>query len=410
MSQPTNPTDAIIPAPADPPRATLPSVVSGPTQTPVPRVGVLCIHPAPYRDPVYRELAKRGHIQLLVMVLYSLDRGHREWELSPPDYPHMYLGHRLPPGKSEYIPWGILSTLRHAKFDVLVVPGYRRPATMLAIVYALWTRTPLIIEADSIRCLQPDRGWKRAVLRWLFRRAAALRVPGQAAREYMESYGAPPAKVCEGAYCLDVHALRQAIDRCRPERTAWRQTHGIPDDAFVFLTVANMIPSRRHQLLCQVLLRLAPETRAHLVIVGSGAERDTLRRLAQADAGGRIHILDPVPFDQLPILYAGSDAYVHSGTEPFATAMEIAALAGMPIVATDRIGYVDDLRVRGAAPLLSNLDDADALYANMARLLADPPLRADLGQRAQRAALTRTPPWAAEQLERTVLAIRHADA
>jgi phosphatidylinositol alpha 1,6-mannosyltransferase len=84
---------------------------------------------------------------------------------------------------------------------------------------------------------------------------------------------------------------------------------------------------------------------------------------------------------------------VHSGPfETFGQTIQEAAASGLPVVAPAAGGPVD-LVDDGATGYLVTPGDADALTAPVARLAADPALRARMGVAARRKVLGRT--WAA---------------
>ena len=56
------------------------------------RAGILCIHPAPYRDATLRDLQASSSIEVDVHMLYDQDVGHLEWKLGAPPYKYYTVG------------------------------------------------------------------------------------------------------------------------------------------------------------------------------------------------------------------------------------------------------------------------------------------------------------------------------
>lgn len=125
-----------------------------------------------------------------------------------------------------------------------------------------------------------------------------------------------------------------------------------------------------------------------LVITGGGPEADELR----AAIPGAVFLGERSGTD-LARIYASMDVFAHSGPfETFGQTIQEAAASGLPVVAPAAGGPVD-LIDDGATGYLVTPGDAAALAAPVARLAADPALRARMGLAARRKVLGRT--WAA---------------
>ena len=111
----------------------------------------------------------------------------------------------------------------------------------------------------------------------------------------------------------------------------------------------------------------------HFTIIGAGNARNELQTLAQ-NSGGAVIVLDPVAFDQVPILLAKS----HIGVLPFPDEEQFRVsspiklfeymASGMPILATRIVCHTD---VLGDAPFVFWAESAteDAFYEAIKRLV-----------------------------------------
>lgn len=127
-----------------------------------------------------------------------------------------------------------------------------------------------------------------------------------------------------------------------------------------------------------------------LAIVGDGpGMADTRRQLAE---------LAPVFLGQLSgaalrASYAAMDVFVHTGTEEtFGQTLQESAASGLPVVAP-RAGGPIDLVDHGTTGFLFEPDDASELRISIERLVADPGMRARMGEAGRRRVLGRS--WAA---------------
>jgi L-malate glycosyltransferase len=123
---------------------------------------------------------------------------------------------------------------------------------------------------------------------------------------------------------------------------------------------------------------VAPIANARLVIVGEGPERDTI--LAEAARCGMIDRLTMPGFLPRPQDYIGLfDIFaLSSNSEQFPISLIEAMAAGLPVVATD-VGDVTAMVPAENQAFVVAMEDELALSAALARLAADPTLRASLG-------------------------------
>jgi phosphatidylinositol alpha 1,6-mannosyltransferase len=124
-----------------------------------------------------------------------------------------------------------------------------------------------------------------------------------------------------------------------------------------------------------------------LVIVGAGPAEAMLRQ----------HIPDAIFLgerrgDELAAIYASLDVFVHSGPyETFGQTLQEAAASGLPVVAPAAGGPLD-LVEDGVTGYLVPPADPDAFTSAVARLAADPAMRAAFGTAGRRKVLGRTWP------------------
>jgi rhamnosyl/mannosyltransferase len=215
-------------------------------------------------------------------------------------------------------------------------------------------------------------------LRLLLRRAGRIAVASPA---YIESspFLAPVAEKCRVLpYGIDLEAfapspaVQQAADALRA-RHAPRP-------------ILTFVGKFRHYKGVDVLLAAMRTLDAHLLIIGSGPLEADLR--SQAEASG---ILDKVTFmgevsdaDKLVALYA-SDLFVLPSTnraEAFGIVLIEAMACGLPLVSTELgtgTSFVNQHEVTG---LVVPPNDAPALAAAIAQLLANPAWRSRLAAAA----------------------------
>lgn len=367
-----------------------------------PRVGIISIHPAPYRDSTLACLYRRKVVIVKVVTMYGIDQKHRFWNLAGVAYPNIFLGTHMNLGRRRGFHPRITSVLKKGAFDVIIIPGYQHITCWYAILYCLLTNTPFVFSLDT-RSDHVRARIKAAVTRALYRRAAAFWVPGKASREFLISQGVADERIFEGYYNLDAASIRKQQCSLRRKRSDLRSSVNIAQDRFVFLMVANAIGTRRHDLLLDSFSRVrAVCSDAYLLLVGTGTQELIKRRTSKGKESHGVQAIGPVGWDSLARFYAVADAYVHSGGEPYSTAVEYAAIVGLPIVTTFDVGAAKDYVIEGKTGYVVSSNDACALAEKMLCLAQDRELARRCGLRSGERARTFTADWAAQQIELAV--------
>jgi glycosyltransferase involved in cell wall biosynthesis len=140
-----------------------------------------------------------------------------------------------------------------------------------------------------------------------------------------------------------------------------------------------------------VLLQAMVMAGASLVIAGDGPLAGALR--ARADVLGladRVVFLSGLSDEAIRQLYRACDVFVLPSTErteAFGLVQVEAMACGLPVVSTDLPTGVPWVNAHGVTGLVVPPGDAGALADALRRLLADPALRAELGQAGRRRAV-----------------------
>jgi len=193
--------------------------------------------------------------------------------------------------------------------------------------------------------------------------------------------------VPHGAVRERIRVIPNGVDLApaRASRPEWRRRLGAPNGAVVVTSVAHFYPRKDHETLLEAwrrVLERANGTRDRLILVLAGrpeGRRELLEGLA-CDLGvdDRVHFAGDV--DDVAGLLAASDVGVLSSpTEGCSNAVLEKLAPGLPVVATDIPGIREALGSEDPW-LLPPPRDADALATALARVCADPALRARVGR------------------------------
>jgi len=209
----------------------------------------------------------------------------------------------------------------------------------------------------------------------LFRRADALHSISPQALQRAASLVAPARERFRVVPLgLDVAPLL-SLDRDRPGARALRERFGDP-----FLLFVGRL---RHYKGLHVLLDAMPRIAARLVIVGEGPKGAELREQARRlGLGDRVHFAGSVDDAGLhDHLAAAGIGLLPSSTptEAFGLAMVEYMAAGLPVISTELGTGTSHVNQDGVTGLIVPANDPGSLAGGIAKLLADPALRARMG-------------------------------
>lgn len=328
-----------------------------------PRIGVISEIPTPYRLPLYERIVDRSEVQLEVLFC-AQEEPDRPWNLGAglDRVPHRVLRGWSPTfrTRSETFVYeinpDIISVLRAASYDAIVIGGYSVFAEQAAIAYAKATRTPYLLHSESHH-LKPRRPAVRAAKRLLLGPivggAAAGLAVGTLASQYLESYGLDRARIRTVPNTIDIDAFAAAADRARANAASIRSELGLPSSFAVF--VGRLVAGKGVLELLDALRRLGPDA-PNVVVAGDGPLAPELA------AAPTVTHLGFQPTERLIELYALADrTVVPSRAETWGVSVNEALACGSPVVATDAVGAAYDLVQDGVNGYVVPEGDVDAL-------------------------------------------------
>jgi glycosyltransferase involved in cell wall biosynthesis len=159
-------------------------------------------------------------------------------------------------------------------------------------------------------------------------------------------------------YGRTAEVIAPPIETARFERLAGSAAEDAP-----LLLISALVPNKRVDLAVQAVAG----RRERLVIVGEGAERERLQRLA----GPNVEFQGWVSDRALEELIAGCRALVHPGVDDFGMVMAEALAAGKPVLAV-REGGAPDIVRSGETGILVDGATVEALRDGLDRLAGMP--------------------------------------
>jgi glycosyltransferase involved in cell wall biosynthesis len=238
----------------------------------------------------------------------------------------------------------LFKTMLRERPEYLICYGYTLKPQMVALLWAMVTRTPFAVIGDANYFADSAAGTKRVLkniwLRRITNSAAALVTVGTANRLFWEAYGARPAQLFEARFAVDNEFYAQASVSVQGEAARLRAQLGL-DGKIVFLFVGRLVKRKNVDLIIRAAQQIADKKIA-VVIAGSGEELEPLKTLA-ADYPGVIFTGNVAP-QELPLYYAMADALIlPADREPWGLVINEAMACGLAVIAHKHCGAAIDL-------------------------------------------------------------------
>jgi glycosyltransferase involved in cell wall biosynthesis len=340
-----------------------------------PRLGVLVTHPIQYQAPLYREISRRGVVDIDVAFLSLAGaRPFRDpsfgvtfqWDIDLLDgYRSIVLGREPAARKGRW-----LARLRRwvRRHDAVVLHGHRDTDILLAMGTCRLAGVPYLLRGDS-QAESSATGWRRTARHLIARtavRGAAGALPiGQRNAAFYRRYGQIPQ--FPAPYSVDNDRFSSGSQSARGSRTERLAALGLDPGQPTVIYSGKLIAHKRP---LDVVHAVERASRAlNLIMIGDGALRDHLRGYEQRLP---VRVTGFVNQSQLPQWYACGDVLVlPSSHEPWGLVVNEGMACGLIPVVSDAVGCGEDL-VAGIGEIYPT-GDTDALAAALVTAATDDP-------------------------------------
>jgi glycosyltransferase involved in cell wall biosynthesis len=272
------------------------------------------------------------------------------------------------------------------RHDCYVLSGLWTSITFLTCALVLWLRgRPWVLwlerpHPDSLTP-KPIRWLRDQLRRFLLARSSAVLCIGTAARDAYAEMGVPREKLFVLPYCCDT----RRFDKADPERVATLRRRYNLTGKTVLLFSGQMIERKGIDTLIEAFKRVAQlSSDAALLLLGDGPKRAEYERMVSSGLQSSVHFTGHVPQTDLPEHFAAADIFVFpSRHDGWGVVINEACAAGLPVIATQQTGSAYDLVEDGKSGFVLDRDDVDAFADRMLRLIEEPQLRKNFGQRSR---------------------------
>lgn len=348
------------------------------------KLAIVTTHPVQYNAPLFKELAKRGNLQ--VRVFYTWGEGCMKdkydpgfgkvisWDIPLLDgYPFEWVENRSKnPGSHHFFGIDnprIIDQINAFQPQTLLIFGWNFKSH-LKLLRHFKNKVQILFRGDST-LLDRHRSLKSAVrkifLRWVYTHVDKALYVGQENKKYYLAHG-----LKESQLVFAPHAIENSRFNCTKEYVEkamqLRLDLGIAPDGIVFLFAGKLEPKKNPGILLKAFKNLDC-AHVHLVYVGNGLLESKLRQ--EAACCKQVHFLDFQNQSLMPVVYRAADVVVLPSAGPGETwglAVNEAMAAGKAVIVSNRCGCAADLVQSGMNGYIFNFDSADDLSQALAEL------------------------------------------
>ncbi len=297
------------------------------------RLALLTNFIAPYRLPLFKELANR--ISSLRIFVSTEMEAYRVWE---PDtggldvvLQRCITRNRVwshPQGFTEKIsthfPYDTLNKLAGYRPTVIISGEFGFRTLSAAIYRVVASRSRLIVWATLSEHTERNRRWKRKILRrFLLRAADAVLVNGESGFRYIRSFGYPAEKIFRVPQTVDT----QVFCRLPLDRT--------DDDAYRLLCVGMLVSRKNGRRFLTVLAKWCESNVSRSVelwFAGDGPERKGLESIP-LPPNLSVTFLGNVDYGELPKVYGSCGILVFPTlSDEWGLVVNEAMASGLPVL------------------------------------------------------------------------------
>lgn len=333
------------------------------------------IEPAPYILDLIRVM-RAQHPELQLRVLFISAGLSQQWNNSIDDGVSVLLPVRRIAALKQ-----ILAEVRKGDFDWLHLAGWGHPLLMAALICGALFKCRISMESDTqLPVVQAGWKWRIKELFYphLFARVDLLLPGGSRQQDYFRHYRVPKSKIRIARMTVDVSKINKLATKIKTRRNEIRLSMGLSKETVVFVFVGRLEEYKGINMLLDAFFTLN-STNVQLLVVGEGKCRPSVEKAAKIDS--RIVFVGRKPHPGVVEAFAISDvAIVPSTFEPWGLVVNEAMAVGLPVIASERVGCIDDLVRDEMNGLLFPAHDVAALASAMQRIAGSSFLREQMGE------------------------------
>jgi 1,2-diacylglycerol 3-alpha-glucosyltransferase len=236
----------------------------------------------------------------------------------------------------------LLKAVSKIRPDVVIIPGYARPAMLVTLLWCIWHGKTAILLSETTENDEPRSWWKEKIKKLIIARYKAALVGGQPQKRYLIKLGMPSDAIFLG---YDV----VGNDVFHPNQI---KSLSCPLDKQFFLAINRFVTKKNLPFLLSayaMYLQKAGNDAWDLVLCGDGELRLQIEQLMnQLQIQNSVHLPGFLQQDQLLPYFAHAQCFIHTSIqEQWGLVINEAMAAGLPVLVSNRCGCYEDLIIEG---------------------------------------------------------------
>jgi len=353
---------------------------------------------SPYRIPLFNALAQHEEVDLHVIFLAETDPILREWHVYKNEIRFSY--EILPSWRKRFgrYNWllnrGVGRALSKSAPEVILCGGYNYVASWQSLMWARVHKVPFFLWSESnAGDLRRGHVLVELLKTAFLRRCSGFVVPGQPAREYLETQkNIPEDAIFTAPNAVDNDLFAQTAAPARQNAEGHRKRLGLPERYFLF--VGRLVREKGVFELVSAYAKLDESVRRQvgLLFVGDGVCRGQLEERAASISPGVIRFAGFAQREQLATYYALAEMLVlPTYADTWGLVVNEAMACGLPVILSKAAGCGPDLLKENWNGLLVAPRDVESLTFAMRNLANQPELCAMMGANSAQHILNYSP-------------------
>ena len=290
-------------------------------------------HPAPYKVKLFNELAKKVDLDVIFERKSARNRPVDFYKDNEYKFNCMFLKHGA--FGDENSNTGELKRFlkkNHEKYDLIIMNGYSTLSEMRAIKYLKkhHIRFGLYINGGIVK---NDSKLKFNLKKSFISSADYYFSPSDEANKYLVHYGANPEKINIYSYSTIYESDILSKPIGEKEKESLKAKYGLPNKD-VFISASQFIERKNILFLLDCFKGLDK----HLVLVGSGPQKEEYLNFIKDNQMDNVEIRDYLPKEELFALLKACDYFITLSKEDiYGHTINEAMANGLPVISSDKV-------------------------------------------------------------------------
>ena len=290
-------------------------------------------HIAPYKVRLFNEIAK--HHDLTVIFERDKARNREKAFYSEKDFKFKAIFlHGIKFGDENTFSNGVVKHLRRNSYDLVILNGYSNIPELRAIKYLKRHFIPFGLYING-GIVHKESNFKKRYKTKYISAASFYMSPDEKSNEYLVYYGAEPKKIYNYPYAT---IYKEQILKRKPdnlEKEALKTKLDLPYEK-IYVSCGQLIERKNYMALLKFWKNMPKKS--HLLIFGSGKQKDELVRYAYVNHLANVHIMGFTSQDELFDYYKVAEAFIFPSKEDiYGHVINEALSQGLPVITNNTV-------------------------------------------------------------------------